>query len=80
MRKAAHFTEFTALGACLAVDFRPRLALPWIIGVADAVTDEIHQIFVPGRACAITDVCIDAAGVALGVVIVYHYAKRRSAK
>lgn len=34
-----------------------------------AVTDEIHQHFVPGRSSAITDVMIDCVGGALGIVL-----------
>lgn len=34
-----------------------------------AATDEIHQLFVPGRAGRFSDVCIDGAGAVLGVVV-----------
>ena len=44
-------------------------ALAWLIGTAYAVTDELHQHFVPDRACAFTDMCIDSAGVAAGAII-----------
>ena len=82
VRKLAHFTEFTVLGACLAVNVRDRAVMhsdpvtgkklgapAWLIGTAYAVTDELHQYFVPGRACAFTDICIDSAGVAAGAII-----------
>ena len=84
VRKAAHFTEYAVLGGLLTVcvkDFAARRAaaapgfgrffLPaWGIGALYAVTDEIHQAFVPERACAVMDMGIDAAGVACGVLIV----------
>ena len=41
----------------------------WAAGTLYAVTDEIHQLFVPGRACAPLDMLIDSAGVAAGVII-----------
>lgn len=41
----------------------------FLIGVLYAVTDEIHQLFVPGRAGQIRDVVIDACGVFAGVII-----------
>lgn len=41
----------------------------WVGGVFYAVTDEIHQMFVPGRSCELRDLGIDAAGVMTGVVI-----------
>ena len=82
VRKAAHFTEFMLLGMSLTVnvtdfnDTRPRLKegwlrilIPWAIGTLYAATDELHQLFVPGRACSITDVCIDSVGAAVGVAV-----------
>ena len=38
---------------------------------AYAVTDEIHQIFVAGRACKIQDWAIDTAGALLGALILF---------
>ena len=49
----------------------------WGIGALYAVTDEIHQAFVPERACAVMDMGIDAAGVACGVLIVLAFGMRR---
>ncbi len=42
-----------------------------IIGFLYAVSDEIHQYFVPGRAMQTRDVLIDTAGVLLGICIVH---------
>ena len=66
LRKLAHAAEFAVLGLLLvrALD-RPWAAF-WL-GSAYAVTDEIHQAFVPGRLGSPVDVAIDAAGVAVGV-------------
>lgn len=47
----------------------PRLA-SWIAGTLYACTDEFHQLFVEGRSCEFRDVCIDSAGVVLGIAIV----------
>ena len=55
----------TALTRCLRILF----FIAWPAGVLYAVTDEIHQLFVPGRYGQWTDVAIDAAGVALGALI-----------
>ena len=41
----------------------------WFTGTVYAMTDEFHQFFVPDRMCSFTDVCIDSAGVACGVLI-----------
>ena len=43
--------------------------IPLICGALYAVSDEIHQRFVPGRSCELRDVLIDTCGVLLGVII-----------
>ena len=68
LRKLAHAAEFAVLGLLLV----RALARPWAafwLGSAYAVTDEIHQAFVPGRLGSPVDVAIDAAGVAVGVAV-----------
>jgi VanZ family protein len=45
--------------------------LPWLFGTLYAATDEIHQLFVPGRYGKFHDVLIDSAGVAVGILICY---------
>lgn len=46
-------------------------AVTWITGTLYAASDEIHQYFVPERACSIIDVCIDSAGVVSGMLLFY---------
>jgi hypothetical protein len=68
LRKLAHAGEFAVLGLLLVRALgRPLLAF-WL-GAAYAVTDELHQSFVPGRVGSPLDVAIDAAGVAVGVAL-----------
>lgn len=77
VRKMAHFAEFFVLGTLSFIFFSTfgklsfglRLLLPLILGVLYAVSDEIHQLFVSGRACKLADVLIDFAGALLAVVI-----------
>ena len=68
VRKAAHLTEYTILGILLWFTTENR-ALALLIGSFYSVTDEIHQIFVPGRAGQLRDVLIDTAGVLLGILL-----------
>jgi VanZ family protein len=73
LRKAAHVTEYAILGVLLLRALGgelPALAA----GVAYAITDEIHQLFVRGRHGSPVDVAIDAAGVLLGL-LVFHATK-----
>ena len=77
VRKVAHFLEFTALGFCLlpaiGENIFPRIKRRFLIagaiGFLYAISDEVHQIFVPGRSCEFRDMCIDFAGIVLGILI-----------
>ncbi len=85
VRKGAHFTEFLILGVSLFLtvrDLRKRASfwIPWAIGAAYAVSDEIHQYFVPGRSCEARDMIIDICGVLVGVAICWIAHKRRGSE
>ena len=83
VRKGAHFLEYLVLGISLfwtVRDLRMRASfwIPWAVGALYAVTDEVHQYFVPGRSCELRDVLIDACGVAAGVAIVWWRRHRQT--
>lgn len=76
VRKAAHIGAYFVLGILLLILLKEYgLAVKKMIfisiGIAMlyACTDEIHQMFVPGRSGEVRDVLIDAAGAAVGVVV-----------
>ena len=78
VRKAAHFSEFAALGFFLLGHFRAlgcktalRRPALWAlaVGVLYAVSDEFHQGFVGGRSPGLVDVAIDSAGVCCGILV-----------
>ena len=76
IRKAAHFTEYMLLG--LSLRWGIEKSLPALsAGILYAVLDEIHQAFVPGRSCELRDICIDAAGVLAGVLLMLLLLRRR---
>jgi VanZ family protein len=63
VRKAAHFTEYAILFWLLVrgpMKARPYLAL--MLCVVYALTDEGHQVFVPGRTASLYDVALDSTG------------------
>jgi VanZ family protein len=68
LRKAAHVTEYSVLGALL-LRALGREAPALAAGIAYAATDELHQHFVRGRHGAPVDVAIDAIGVAAGMLL-----------
>ena len=86
LRKLAHFTEFAALGMCLAW-LHGMLGIgklrPFLWGVLAASVDETIQRFVPDRGPSVKDVCIDSAGVLTGIILLWighHCFEKRSAK
>jgi VanZ family protein len=66
LRKCAHVTEYAILSVLL-LRALGREAPAFLIGVAYAASDEVHQHFVAGRHASPVDVAIDAAGLALGL-------------
>lgn len=79
IRKNAHFFAYMLLGGLVLNALRLSLQRSWgyraVIAVAICVlyaaSDEIHQIFVPGRSAQLRDVLIDTSGALAGIVISY---------
>mgnify|MGYP002535108124 FL=1 len=74
IRKLAHFTEYLILGFLTINmlnknDISKKYLLSILICIIYATSDEIHQIFVPGRACQIRDILIDSIGSITGVYL-----------
>ena len=76
IRKLAHFSIYT-IGGFLIMNYQyetnkneyKKILYSIIFGGSYAITDEIHQVFVPGRSGNIFDVGIDTLGVITGVLI-----------
>ncbi len=93
VRKGAHMSEYAVLSIILyavlskwnVTERRLLRAIgAWGGAVLFAVTDEFHQLFVPGRSGELTDVLIDGGGALIGIVIAvgiaYILEKRRAKK
>ena len=78
LRKLAHAAEYGVLGALL-LRATGRAGLSLVLGALYALSDEIHQSFVPGRAGSPLDVALDTVGVACGIVIWQAVRSRRLA-
>ena len=70
----AHFTEYAILASLLWLAFRssPRLArhataFAFVLTALYALSDEVHQSFVPGRMPDVRDWLVDLAGAALAI-------------
>ena len=76
IRKLAHFIEFAALGFFVfaftdtfAIKRKKAIIISLIFSALYALSDEIHQFFVPERACRLTDVLLDSFGALCGILI-----------
>jgi VanZ family protein len=86
-RKLAHFSEYAVLAALFAravsrgTQLSARLAAHTLLFVfAYAVSDEIHQAFVPNRGPSAVDVIIDVSGGATGLALWHAGWTRRANK
>ena len=77
VRKMAHFSIY-AIGGIIAflwlntfdISLQKKIVFAILVCAAYAVSDEIHQLFIPGRSCELRDVCIDTLGASFGVGLV----------
>ena len=84
VRKAAHFIAYLILGCLVMNGFIDKKipATKWlgwalVVCVLYAVSDEIHQLYVPGRAGQVRDVFIDSVGALMGIGLYFGMSRRR---
>lgn len=78
VRKTAHFFEYFLLGVLSVItaftfekgNIYLKTLGAAIFSVLYAVSDEVHQCFVPGRACRLVDMLIDSTGSICAVTLV----------
>ena len=97
IRKIAHFVEYAALGLSTGLFFTElfsgsikalRRGGYWACGLCGlyALSDELHQRFVPGRSMQLSDVLLDCAGaltailflLAIKYYIYFHREERKN--
>ena len=81
VRKTAHFTEYAILSSLFFLNLKSwqkpknstsmNILLSLIFSFLYACTDELHQIFVPGRSAQFRDILIDTLGASFGATITY---------
>ena len=84
IRKSAHFFIYLGLSILIINTLRRSGVRKYrcIIGtllscIIFAASDELHQVFVAGRGAQVSDVIIDSAGIALGILLVTGTWKKR---
>lgn len=73
IRKLAHFTEYFILGVLvynMTYNYNKKTFIAIIICVLYAISDEFHQMIVPGRSCQLLDITIDSSGSITGIYII----------
>ena len=86
LRKNAHFFAYLVLGILVANGLRSvgligykAIGFALLIYMFYAISDEIHQLFIPGRGGQVKDVIIDSAGAVVGILGYNNgFIKRRS--
>lgn len=76
VRKSAHFFLYFILGI-LTINFiiehniyqKKRILFAFLFCLFYAITDETHQLFIPGRSGNVIDVIVDSAGSISGILI-----------
>lgn len=82
IRKIAHLSEY-ALGAILVyslmltfkLNAKIQFLCSWLFIVLYAITDEVHQLFIPGRSGRAVDVFIDSIGALIGMCVILFIIK-----
>ena len=80
IRKLAHLFEYFILGILMIsylknYDIKNYILISIALCLIYSCTDEIHQVFIPGRNGNIKDVLIDTLGSFIGIII-YKYCKK----
>ena len=79
IRKLAHVGAYFVLGAFLTDMFsaytkRRTIIIrgAFIVALLYAITDEVHQTFIPGRSGEVRDVLIDMIGATIGIGLMFY--------
>jgi len=80
IRKLAHFGVYLVLGVLINNAFEKSgvkdlkgFMISLLFCVLYAISDEVHQLYVPGRGAQVTDVLIDSWGAFVGINMIYWY-------
>ena len=73
IRKLAHVFEYLILYILLSINIKELKLknyeiISFILTIVYSFTDEVHQLFIPGRAGQLQDILIDLIGIMLGYI------------
>lgn len=74
-----HLAEYTLFGFLLYHSFKEEMLFSispiwgtFIFGLLFAISDELHQNYVPGRSMSLTDFCFDFIGINIGLLVSFR--------
>lgn len=78
IRTFAHFCEYALFGFLVfnlyfAIKDKLKPLLSIVLSLGYAITDEIHQLFIPGRAFQLIDLAVDLGGIILGIAAFFAF-------
>lgn len=78
IRKMAHFFAYFMLGIfalnalyITRMKMLSSILMAFLLCVIYAISDEVHQLYIPGRSGEIRDVFIDSVGASCGIALYY---------
>lgn len=76
-----HFGVYAVLGCLIVLALRSPRLWPWAVTMASiyGITDEMHQLFVPGRVADPVDWVVDTLGAVFGALLVAWLLRKRGA-
>ena len=77
IRKMAHMFEYAILALLAYISFS-NYVISIIMVFANGAVDELHQLFIPGRAGRFTDVLIDTTGGLIMLALIWLFNKIRT--
>ncbi|MBO5454571.1 MAG: VanZ family protein [Clostridia bacterium] len=87
VRKLAHFSIYAFLGGSLLISFyynflslriKRNIFISQFLSIIYAISDEVHQMLIPGRNGNLFDVIIDSAGAFVGILLVFWIICRKN--
>ncbi len=86
VRKTAHFVTYSILGLLVFratdtydIELSQKIYFSFLLCLGYAISDEIHQLFVPGRSGNLTDIAVDALG-SITSIILYGNLRRKEVR
>ena len=79
-KKTAHILEYSILFILISRATGNNLKAAFLLSMIYAISDELHQLFVPGRVASILDLGFDLTGVNIAAYLVWKLNQNRPTK